>query len=185
MGQTLTSRVKAIKNDDLENVLVSEINGAFDKFDNHFIPACKIRRNGTQVVVSGSGQNLLNYDTIVYDTYAARSEGPMADLSNDKIIIRKLGLYWVRATTLANAGTAGMLRLDLAVNGVTNNSDFQTGQTTTASSQMLAMPIVLAANDYIQAYVQQTTGSNRTYTNNTYDHIFTLEAIWMGSAVEV
>ncbi len=188
MSQTLTDRVKAIKNTpgSGEFAQVIELNGAFDKLDNHFIPACKIRNTTAgQVVVSGSGQNKLQYDATLIDTYAARSEGPMADLANDKIVIRKAGLYLLRANTLANAGTAGgILRLDLGINGTTNNSVFDTG-TVQATSQEISTFAIMAVNDYVEAFVQQTTGANMTYSNNTYPHIFNLEAYWMGGAVEV
>lgn len=187
MSQTLTDRVEAIKNTPGtgELVQVAEINSAFDKFDNHFIPACKIHNNVTQTVVSGSGQNLLQFNQTIFDSYAARAEGAMADLNNDKIIIRKAGLYMLRANVLANAGTAaGILRLDLLINAGTINSRFDPA-TAQAQSQELIQFQVCAVNDAITAAVQQTTGANRVYDRNTYSNIFNLEAIWVGSTVEV
>lgn len=187
MSQTLTDRVKAIKNTvgTGENVLIAEINAAFDKFDNHFIPACKIYGNAPQVVVSGSGQNQILYDTTRIDTYSARSEGPMADLANDRITIRKAGLYMLRVNTLFLAGTAaGILRLDMAVNGVTDMSAFDDGDAQAATLEAWQFRI-LAVNDLITAFAQQTTGANRTLDDNTYNNLNCLEAIWLGNAVEV
>lgn len=187
MSQTLTSRVEAIKNTPGtgENVQISEINSAFDKFDNHFIPACKIYGNAQQVIASGGGQVQLLYDTVGFDTYSARSEGAMADLSNDRIIIRRAGLYLLRVNTLFLAGTAaGILRLDMAVNGATALSTFDNG-TAQASSLEAWQFRILAPGDLITAFVQQTTGANRTIDDNTYPNINNLEAIWLGSAVEV
>lgn len=187
MSQTLTDRTKAIKNTPGTGELVSiaEINSAFDKFDAHFIPMCKIYGNAQQVIGSGVGQVQLLYDTTRIDTYAARTEGPMADLVNDKITIRKAGLYYLKVNTLFLAGTAaGILRLDMAVNGVTDLSAFDIG-TAQATSMEVSQYRILAVNDTITAFVQQTTGANRTIDDNTYNNINTLEAVWLGSAVEV
>ena len=187
MAQTLTDRVKAIKNTPGtgEAVLVSEINAAFDKFDNHFIPMCKIQGNAAQNITSGAGQVPIGYDTIRIDTYAARSEGAMADLSNDRIIIRKAGLYYLKVNTLWLAGTAaGILRLDMAVNGTTDLSNFDNGEAQ-ATSQEISQYRILAPGDLITAFVQQTTGALRTLDDNTYANINCLEVVWMGSATEV
>jgi len=185
MAQTLTDRLKMIKNDNDENVLIAELNAALDKADGHFIPMCKIQGNAQQVIGSGAGQVQLQYDTTVIDTYAARSEGPMAVLANDRIIIRKAGLYLLRVNTLFLAGTAaGILRLDMAVNGTTDLSTFDNG-TAQASSLEAWQFRILAANDLITAFVQQTTGANRTIDDNTYPNVNCLEAVWLGSAVEV
>jgi hypothetical protein len=187
MAQTLTNRVEAILNTPGTGELaqISELNTNFTKLDNHFIPACKIHNSADQVVTSGSGQNQLLYNTTIIDTYASRDEGDMADLANDRIVIRKAGLYLLRANVLANGGTAGgILRLDMAINGTTNNSAFDRGETTATTQELWGFHI-LAVDDLITAFVQQTTGASRTYTDNTYTNIFNLEAIWLGNAVEV
>lgn len=185
MTQTLTDRVKAIKNQDDEFVDIDELNSAFDKFDAHFIPMCKIHGSAPQVIGSGAGQVQIQYDATRIDTYSARSEGAMADLANDRIIIRKAGLYLLRANSLFLAGTAaGILRLDMAINGTTDLSAFDTGTAQATSIEAWQFRI-MAVNDVITAFVQQTTGANRTLDDNTYQNINNLEAIWMGSAVEV
>lgn len=186
MAETLTNRVKAIKNTPGtgENVLVAEINAAFDKFDNHFIPACKIWSSIDQSIPNNVNTQLL-YNTTIIDTYAARSEGPMADLANDWIIIRKPGLYYVHASNLYVAGVAaGILRTNLAINTVVNNSVFA-GPEAAAVSQDIFGEYLFAANDKITCMIQQNQGSARLNTNNTYQNIFILEAIWSGNNVEV
>lgn len=187
MAQTLTDRVKAIKNTPGTGELaqISEINSAFDKLDGHFIPACKIQGNAQQTITSGAGQVQLLYDTTLIDTYSARAEGPMASLASDRITIRKAGLYLLRVNTLFLAGTAaGILRLDMAINGTTDLSTFDSGTAQATSLEAWQLRI-LAVNDLITAFVQQTTGANRTIDDNTYSNVNTLEAIWLGSAVEV
>jgi hypothetical protein len=186
MSQTLTSRVEAIKNTPGtgELVQISEINSAFDKFDNHFIPACKIWSSIDQSIPNNVVTDLL-YNTTIFDSYAGRSEGPMADLANDRIVIRRAGLYKVFANTLANAGVAaGILRVNLSINGTVNNSIFD-GPEAAAKSQEIFGDYVLAVNDVIKISVQQSQGSSRIYTNNTYQNIFTLSAVWAGAMVEV
>ena len=186
MTQTLTDRLKAIKNTPGSGELaqVSEINAAFDKFDNHYIPACKIWSSVDQSIPNNVSTPIL-YNATIFDTYAARAEGPMADLSNDRITIRKPGLYMVHANMLANAGVAaGIMRLNIAINGTVNLSFFDPAPAA-AQSQDLYGFYVLAANDLITASCQQSQGSARIYTNNTYQNIFTLSAIWLGGNTEV
>lgn len=187
MTQQLTNRVKAIKNDPGTGELaqISEINAAFDKFDNHFIPMCKIQGAAPQVITSGAGQVQVQFDTTRIDTYSARSEGPMADLANDWIKIRKAGLYYIKFNTLWLTGTAaGIIRLDVAINGTTDLSAFDIG-VANSMTQEISEYRILAVNDQITAFVQQTTGANRTLDDNTYPNINCLEAVWMGAAVEV
>jgi len=186
MSQTLTDRLKAIKNTPGtgENVLIAEINAAFDKFDNHFIPACSIWSSIDQSIPNNTITALL-YNTTILDTYAARSEGPMADLVNDWIIIRKPGLYWIHANGIWVAGVAaGILRFNMAINGTVNNSIFD-GPQAAAKSQDIFQKQVLAAGDKITCSVQQSQGSARLLTNNTYQNVFKLSAVWLGGATEV
>lgn len=186
MAQTLTDRVKAILNTPGTGELaqVSEVNGAFTKLDNHFIPAAKIWSNADQSIPNNVVTQLA-YNQIIYDSYAARAEGPMADLSNDWIIIRKPGLYKVHASNLWVAGVAaGILRTNMAINGTVNDSIFD-GPEAAAKSQDIFAEYILAAGDKITCSVQQSQGSARLNTNNTYQNIFMLSATWLGSVVEV
>lgn len=145
------------------------------------IPACKLYNSAQQVIGSGVGQVQCQYDTTIIDTLSATT--PMADLVNDKITIKKAGIYLLRSNVLWLAGTAaGILRLDMAINGVTNNSTFTNG-TAQATSMEVVTHAVMAVNDTITSFVQQTTGANRTLDDNTYQNVFNLEAIWLGPAV--
>lgn len=185
MTQALTNRVKAIKNDpgSGEQVQIAEINSAFDKFDNHFIPACKIR-NTTQSIPNNAFTQVL-FGTTTLDTYSARSEGAMADLAGDKIIIRKAGIYQCTFKSLWLAGTAaGVLRSDLMKNGAPNDTWFDPG-VAGACSQIVTHEELLAVNDEISARVFQTTGVARSIDYNTYDHVLELSVVWLGAGVEV
>jgi len=184
MTEILTSRVKAIKNDNNENVLISEINAAFDKFDNHFIPACKIRNSVVQAIPTGTPTDL-QYNQSAYDSYAARSEGAMADLSNDRIVIRKNGLYFVKAniwTTTASA--TGVMRLDIRKNGTAHFID-QFGPAATIITQAVSGVIDCVNGDLLTVNANQTAGVSRNYTDNTVLDGFSFSAVWLGSLVEV
>lgn len=185
MTQALTNRVKAIKNDpgSGEQVQVAEFNSAFDKFDNHFIPACKIR--ATNQSIPNNAFTAVDFTLTTLDTYSARSEGAMADLANNKIIIRKAGIYKCMFKSLWLAGTAaGVLRSDLQKNGAPNDTWFDPG-VAGACSQIVTHEELLAVNDEISARVFQTTGVARSIDYNTYDHVLELAVIWVGAGVEV
>lgn len=185
MAQTLTNRVKAIKNTPGtgEQVQIGEINAAFDKFDNHFVPACKIR-----LVSQSINHNVftaVDFTITTLDTYSARSEGAMADLPNNKIIIRKTGLYKCTFKSLWLAGTAaGVLRSDILKNGAPNDTWFDPG-VAGACSQIVSHEELLTAGDEISARVFQTTGVARSIDHNTYDHVLELSVVWLGTGVEV
>jgi hypothetical protein len=186
MAQTLTDRLRAIKNTfgTGEQVQITEFNSAFDKFDNHFIPACKIWSSVDQSLPNNVNTKLL-YNTTIFDSYSSRSEGDMADLANDQIVIRKAGLYKVRASNLLVAGVAaGIIRSNLAINGVVSNSVFA-GPEAQAVSQDISGEYILEPGDLITCMMQQNQGSARLNTNNTYQNIFVLSAIWLGSITEV
>lgn len=183
MAQTLTNRVEAIKNDNDENILIAEINSAFDKFDNHFIPACKIR-NTNQSIPHNVTTNV-QFSATTVDSYSARDEGDMADLANDRILIRKTGLYLITFNNLWLSGSApGLLRSDIVKNGTSVNAVFDPG-TAAALSQKVEHSELLTAGDIITARVFQTSGVARSIDHNTYDNVLELSAVWQGSVVEV
>lgn len=186
MSQTLTSRVNAIKNTpgSGEQVQISELNSGFDKFDNHFIPACKIQNTSTQIVGSGPVTQL-QYDAIAYDSYAGRSEGAMADLSNDRIIIRRDGLYHCSAriwTTTPSA--AGLMFIGLYKNDAGEVAEQMVPGNSTIT-QTVEDDIDFEAGDIVTVKVIQTSGANRTYARNTWPDGFSLAVTWVGALVGV
>lgn len=185
MAQTLTSRVEAILNTPGtgEAAQIAELNTNFSKLDNHFIPACKIRN--TNQSIPHNTFTAVQFGTTTLDTFSSRSEGDMADLANDKIIIRKAGIYLIRFNNLWLSGTAaGILRSDLMKNGSPNNAVFDMAPTG-AVSQIVQHFDLLAANDEISARVFQTSGVARSIDHNTYDHVLELSVVWLGAGVEV
>jgi hypothetical protein len=186
MSQTLTALKKAIKNTPGTGELaqVSELNDAFDKFDNNFVPACKIRNSATQVIATGTPTDL-QYNATAFDSFAARSEGPMADLSNDRIQIRKAGVYIVKANSwITTVSAVGVMRMDLRINGAATKV-CQEIATNTIITQDVWDIMLLAVNDLITCNVNQTSGANRNYSDNTLPNGFELSAVWLGSIIEV
>ena len=192
MSQTLTDRVKAIKNTPGtgENVLVSEINGAFDKFDNNFVPSAKIVNTATQAVTSGSTQPIV-FNTTRHDTYAARAEGPMADLLNDLIVIRKNGLYMVSlsADFAGNVSTAGYRAISIKRGATIMKRITQDANTVTNvdTAMELSDIFVLTAGDQISATALQTSGVsiNLDPTIGGVNDSVSLAVAWLGGSTEV
>lgn len=184
MSQTLTDRVEAIKNTPGtgENVLVAEINSAFDKFDNHFIPAAKLRNTVAQSVPNNAVTGVV-YNTVVYDSYAARSEGAMANAATETITIRKTGLYLIVNKVAFLASVVGVRRLDINKNGALFHTKTRAGFTGGANVVDISTIEVLTAGDTITSSAYQNFGSalDTDPGNNGVE----LSVAWLGTVVEV
>lgn len=180
MGETLTDRVKAIKNDDLEFVNIAEINAAFDKFDNHFIPSAKLISTVTQTIPNNTVTKL-TYSAIGHDSYSARAEGPMASLATDDITVRKAGLYIVSAGYTWVSNATGVRRIDIVKNGVSTAGDIKLGYVGGGNSITVTTPLVLAVNDVISISVFQNSGAPLDVNNNAFPEGNWLGVVWAGS----
>lgn len=187
MAQTLTDRVKAIKNTPGtgEQVQISEINSAFDKFDNHFIPAAKMHDTATQSIPNSSTSQAL-FNVVTYDSYASRPEGTMVDINTDSITIRKAGFYLVTFNGTFALNATGIRRLEIAKNATSiltkqeSISSANGGQAVSVSDTFL-----LAVNDVITGKIFQNSGSALNFTDGGFLEGRALSVIWQGSAVEV
>ena len=109
----------------------------------------------------------------------------MADVANNRIIIRKAGIYLCKFSNLWLAGlAAGLVRSDLQKNGSPNNAIFDPG-VAAAISQVVTSVELLAVNDTISARVFQTSGAARSIDDNTYQNVLELSVVWQGAGVEV
>lgn len=189
MSQTLTDRVKAILNTPGtgENVLISELNAAFSKFDNNFIPACKMYLNTTSnpQTLTHNVTSVHDFSNTDYDTYAARAEGAMADLANNKIIIRETGIYMLAFGSGWASNATGVRRLSLKKNGTNMAHVEGPAVTSFVTAYGLAVPELCAVNDEFTLETIQTSGGGLLVSNGTYAEACFLSATWMGNAVEV
>lgn len=189
MTQTLTNRVKAIKNTPGtgETVDVAEINAAFDKFDNSFVPSAKMYLNTgvTTQTLTNNVSATHDYDTIDYDTYAARSEGAMADLALNRIVIRKAGVYHLSMATGYNGNATGVRRASIHKNSVAIAHFEAPGLAGFVAAYAVAVDEICAVNDVITCVTIQTSGGNLDVANGGFLKSAFLSATWMGAAVEV
>lgn len=186
MAETLTNRVQAIKNDNAELVNILEIDAGFDKFDNHFIPACKLFNSIQQTVANNTTPTVMQFDTVLWDSYAARAEGPMADLVNDKITIRKDGIYTVSLNGNWIANATGVRRLDVMKNtiliaGAGPALGFVGGQ----NGQGISQEFSFVVGDVIQGNLFQNSGAGLDFGKNTFGEGACLSVTWKGSLVAV
>jgi hypothetical protein len=186
MGETLTNRLQAIKNDNAELVNILELNAAFDKFDNHFIPAAKMYNTVLQLGIPNNVATKTVYDTIAYDTYAARPEGPMASLALNQITIRKDGIYTCSINGNCTANATGVRRLDIQKNGVLQlgagpYQAFVGGQ----NGFNITVDMALVAGDIITGSFFQNSGVALDFGKNTFVEGDALMVSWKGSLVAV
>jgi hypothetical protein len=186
MAQTLTERVEAIKNTPGtgEAAQVSEINSAFDKFDNHFIPAAQLRNTVAQSIPNNATTKTV-YSQISYDSYSTRSEGVMASIGTDDITIRRDGLYIVSLVGSFALNATGIRRMGIGKNG-TIQTAVQAGGTASGSSQLsITQPFVLADGDIITGHVFQNSGGALDLSDNSFLDGSSLSVTWVGSVDEV
>lgn len=184
MGQTLTSLKKAIKNDTAENVIIAEINDAFDKFDNNFVPAAKMHFIGTQTLTHNVTATQ-DFDVTTFDTFAARSEGAMADLALNRIVVRKAGVYKISGSTGWASNATGVRRMSILVNGTPIAHSEAAPVTGGVTATGVSVDEVLAVNDVITLETVQTSGGNLAVSNGAFTKAVFLSAVWQGAAVEV
>jgi hypothetical protein len=186
MAQTLTDLLKMIKNDNDENVLISEINAALDKIDNRFFPAAKMTRATATIQSVNTGTvTKINFDTVQYDTFAARSEGAMASIANDEFTIRKAGIYLCEGSTNWSGNANGYRSIRILKNGTTQLPTYDPPSSAFSTTSKVAKPYLLAVNDVISFHVFQSSGVSLSMDNDGYPDTIAASVSWIGAAVEV
>lgn len=184
MAETTTSRLGLIKNTPGtgEQVNIAEINSGFDAIDKNFIPAAKIIRTAASPQsIPNSAATGVDYNSTAFDSYAARPEGPMADTTNDRIIIRKDGVYIVSAGGNFAANATGVRRIDIVKNGVTLAGDTTAGFVGAANGLSFSAPFSFVNGDLITINVFQNSGAGLVWDLNTFAEGNYLSAVWHGS----
>lgn len=159
---TTTPRLILVKPADPEAADIAVLNANFDKIDNNFVPAAKIRiGSGTQPVANITSEKV-TFNNTMYDSYAGRPEGDMADLTNDRIFARKTGLYIVSSALFYGPNVNGYRSLDLRHNGaqiklLSRDADTQSGAGTSLSH---TQDLFMTAGDYVELWTNQTSGGS-------------------------
>jgi hypothetical protein len=181
VGTTLTERLQIVKADANEFVSVgAHITAGFDKIDSNFIPTAKMVGSSAQSIPNNTLTKCA-FNVAQFDSYAARSEGAMINLTNDEITIRKAGIYYLRFNgSFATSGT-GVRRGDIRKNGVTLLSEVRTPSAGGACSLSVGDFFNLAVNDIIQAHAFQNSGGAINIDGNTFAEGFSLSATWQGN----
>ena len=186
MAQTLTSLLKMILNTPgtNEQVQISELNSNFSKIDNRFTPGCMMAFTGSQSPATATYTDS-DYNQIRYDSFAARSEGPMADIGTNQITIRKDGPYLLKAASGFTTNGTGQRRISIMVNGVEQVNWERAADAGGPVMLECSIVLLMTAGDVVKSQIRQTSGGALGVTANTALNGCHLSANWFGSAVEV
>lgn len=188
MSNTVTQRLNLIKptpgtNDPAD---ISELNTNADLIDAWLIPAAKIRKAaGTQSIATATTTSV-DYDSVTYDTWAAESEGAMANITANNITARINGLYHVEAGICIATNATGFRALGVAVNGVITPYQLRTFMDSTdgglATIVQISGDIPLSAGDALHCAVLHNAGSslNLDQSDATATDAIYLSATWVG-----
>jgi len=157
---------------------VAHIGIAYDKIDDNFIPCCKLRASVVQSFADGTPITV-GFNVTLFDTYAARGEGPMADLTNDRIIIRKDGIYIFEGSLLFDPDAIGFRGLRPVINGVGQYEDFEVGHPNHFGSVGFCKPYNLTAGDLLTMIGIQNAG-HALDTELLFVDSISMSATWVG-----
>ena len=180
MTVTTTNRLLMSKPDDDEFVSVALLNANWDKADADFRPAAKMVASAAQSIVTATTTKCA-YNVTNFDSYAARPEGAMINLTNDEITIRKAGLYLVTTSGSFAANATGVRRLDIRKNGTSLVSDTRVASAQTCGLHLAGI-FAFAVNDLITAACFQNSGGNLNIDGNTFADGMELSVLWLGSS---
>jgi len=179
MSVTTTPRLLLSKPDATELIAISLLNNNMDAIDSDFRPAAKMKATSDQTLTNAT-VTVLGYNAVDYDSYAARPEGAMVNLTTDLITIRKAGLYLVINKVAFAPNATGVRRLDLNING----SFFEThavGAYASANNTLIMVsPLVLAVNDTLGGAAYQNSTASLAVVGTASQGVY-LAAIWLGN----
>jgi len=180
MTITLTNRLQISKPDGSEFINVALLNAGWDKTDGNFVPAAKMTASVAQSVPNNA-LTLAAFNVTTFDSYAARAEGAMVNLTNDAITIRKAGLYYVSLVASFAANATGVRRGDIRKNGTSLLSIVDLSFTGGANGVKISDFFNFAVDDVITGGLFQNSGAALNADGNTFAEGMALTAIWLGS----
>jgi len=180
MTVTTTPRLTLSKPDGAELVSIALINANSDKIDSNFIPAAKMTASAAQSVPNNA-LTTAAFNTTGFDTYAARPEGAMVNLTTDTITIRKDGIYYVSLNAAFVANATGVRRGDIRKNGTSLLSIVDLSFSGGANCVKISDFFAFVTNDAITGGLFQNSGAALNADGNTFAEGMALSVIWVGS----
>lgn len=183
MTVTTTNRLGLSKPDNNELVSIALVNANMDKIDTDFRPACMIRATVNQSFTTAVAATLA-FDAIAFDSYAARPEGPMADLTSDRIVIRKTGLYVVGSNNSWATNAGGYRRIRMMKNGAQITVNRKQGHNVNGEQNPMETHILelFTSGDFLTSEALQTSGGALNATPEGNGSVY-LYALYAGSIV--
>lgn len=156
-----------------ENPTATKLNTNIRDAGNFFrsLPGCRIRQTSAQTPATGTEV------TVTFDV-TDEDNDTMADLANERIVIKTAGLYLVGGDCIWTANGTGYRRLLIVAGGVnvTGDSGMASGGIQHYSSA--CKRVRLAVNDVVQMSVQQNSGAGLALVLNAEGP--SLWAQWVG-----
>lgn len=180
MTVTLTNRLGLSKPDTAELVSIALLTNNFDLIDANFIPAAKMVASVAQSVPNNAVTTAA-FNVTGIDTYSARPEGAMVNLTTDTITIRKTGLYYVSLVASFVANATGVRRCDIRKNGTSLLSEVRVAFTGGANTVQAGDLFSLADTDAITGALFQNSGGALNADGNTFAEGMALSVYWVGS----
>lgn len=180
MAETLTTRLQLIKNDVVELVNINEINAAFDKIDNNYIPTAELL-NTTTHSIPVNVTTKMAFNVINFDSYATNVAGAMANVVSNDITIRKTGVYNVSAYGTFDLNGTGIRRVGYFKNGATQFVNQQLSNASYPVSLSVSKNVYLVAGDVIAGSCYHTANVAINITNNGFPEGCGISVSWLGS----
>lgn len=137
---------------------------------------CKITATADQACAN-LGVPVVAFGSTVYDTSG------MADLANNRIVIKKAGYYRINSHIVWASNATGYRATVVRVNGLSIADNYYAAANGNVTvSGWTTEPILLAIGDLVNVFVVQSSGAtvNLTIANSRYSH---LEVDWVADAV--
>lgn len=180
----VTTRLDLIQPADSDNVDIDELNDNFAKIDAWKIPTCKMRRStgaGTQSI-NNNTQTPVDFNTAVWDSWAAEPEGAMADAANNVIKAPIAGLYTCKGQVGFTSNATGARAIMIVVNGTVQIRSQVPPVNGASTGLNIAYDLPLNAADQVRLDVVQTSGGPLTIDPTLPDGIdaISLQLSWIG-----
>lgn len=120
-------------------------------------PCCVVRRTSDQTGIVTATSTVITWETADVNTDNNWVVG-----TPSRVTINTAGIYLIRAHCWMEASSTGFRQLDIVKNGTTPiGTEFKPTYGASLQTQLTTQALLaLAANDYLEAYVYHTQGSN-------------------------